>query len=72
MISGSINSQVLQVIFKQFVLLRRDLLLFSTESFAIDSIKIKASNHRKGVKDRDQLEKAIVRVEESQISTLDN
>jgi len=59
------NSRALREVFKQFVLLCKSLSLFSAELVAIDSTKFKASNSRARVKDRDQLERAIIRVEES-------
>jgi transposase len=59
------NSQALREVFKQFVLLCKSLSLFNAELVAIDSTKFKAINSRARVKNRDQLEKAITRVEES-------
>ena len=59
------NSQALKGVFKQFVLLCKRLSLFSAELIAIDSTKFKASNSRSRVKNREQINKAIVRIEES-------
>jgi len=59
------NSQALKGVFKQFVLLCKRLSLFSAELVAIDSTKFKTSNSRSRVKNREQINKAIVRIEES-------
>jgi transposase len=59
------NPTALREVFKQFVLLCNQLELFSSELVAIDSTRFKASNARDRVKDKQQLEGAIHRINES-------
>ncbi len=59
------NATALREVFKQFVLLCRDLELFSNELVAIDSTKFTASNARDRVKDNQQLGKSIARINDS-------
>lgn len=60
-----INAPALRKVFKQFVLLCKSLELFSAELIAIDSTKFTASNARDRVKDKEQLDKSIARINES-------
>jgi transposase len=59
------NTAALREVFKQFVLLCKQLELFGSELVAIDSTKFKASNARDRVKDKQQLDNAIHRINES-------
>jgi Transposase and inactivated derivatives len=59
------NAQGLREVFKQFVLLCKSLELFSAELLAIDSTKFKASNARDRIKDKEQVNKSIARINES-------
>lgn len=59
------NAQALREVFKQFVLLSKSLELFGAELIAIDSTKFKASNARDRIKDKEQVDKSIARVNES-------
>jgi transposase len=59
------NKRALKGVFKEFVLLCKGLALFSAELIAIDSTKFKASNSRSRVKDKSQLNKVVVGIEES-------
>lgn len=59
------NAEALRAVFKQFVLTCAKLDLFGRELVAIDSTKFKASNARNQVKNKEQLDNAIVRINES-------
>lgn len=59
------HAQALREVFKQFVVLCKQLELFGAELVAIDSTKFKASNARDRVKDKQQLEGSITRISES-------
>lgn len=59
------NAEALRETFKQFVLTCKQLELFGNELVAIDSTKFKASNARDRVKDKEQLDKSITRINES-------
>lgn len=59
------NASALREVFKRFVLLCKQLELFGNELVAIDSTKFKASNARDKVKDKEQLDKSIARINES-------
>lgn len=59
------NATGLQAVFKQFVLTCKELELFGNELVAIDSTKFTASNARDRVKDKEQLEKSIARINKS-------
>ncbi len=59
------NVTALREVFKRFVLLCKQLELFSNDLLVIDSTKFNASNARDRVKDRQQLDKTIHRIHES-------
>lgn len=59
------HAQALREVFKQFVVLCKQLELFGAELVAIDSTKFKASNARDRVKDKEQLDKSIARINDS-------
>jgi transposase len=59
------HAQALREVFKQFVVICKQLELFGAELVAIDSTKFKASNARDRVKDKEQLEGSITRISES-------
>jgi len=59
------NALALRATFKQFVLLCKQLALFSNELVAIDSTKFKASNARDRVKNVKQVDASLARVEDS-------
>jgi len=59
------NAQALREVFKHFVLLCKSLEPFGAELLAIDSTKFKASNARDRIKDKEQVDKSIARVNES-------
>ena len=60
-----INATALREVFKELVLLCKSLNLFGAELLAIDSTKFKASNARDRVKNKEQLDKSIMRITES-------
>lgn len=59
------NANALRETFKQFVLICKKLELFGNELVAIDSTKFTASNARDRVKNQDQLDKSIARINDS-------
>jgi transposase len=59
------NTEAIRKVFKEFIQLCKKLDLFSAELIAVDSTKFKASNSRAMVKDKEQLEKSIDRIDES-------
>jgi len=59
------NAIALRAVFKQFVLICKELELFGNELVAIDSTKFTASNARERVKDKEQLDKSIARINRS-------
>ena len=59
------NATALRAVFKQLVLTCKKLELFGNELVAIDSTKFTASNARDRVKDKEQLNKSIARINES-------
>ena len=59
------NATALRAVFKQFVLICKELELFGNELVAIDSTKFTASNARERVKDKEQLDKSIARINTS-------
>ena len=59
------HTQALRQVFKQFVVLCKQLELFGAELVAIDSTKFRASNARDRVKDKEQLAGSIARISES-------
>ncbi len=59
------NTTALRAVFKQFVLICKELELFGNELVAIDSTKFTASNARDRIKDKKQLDKSIARINES-------
>ena len=59
------HSQALRNVFEEFVLICKQLELFGAELVAIDSTKFKASNARDRVKDKEQLDNSIARINET-------
>jgi transposase len=59
------NTESIGKVFKEFIQLCKKLELFSAELIAVDSTKFRASNARDRIKDRKQLEKSIVHIEDS-------
>lgn len=59
------HAQALREVFKQFLVICKQLELFGAELVAIDSTKFKASNARDRVKNKEQLEGSITRISES-------
>ena len=59
------HAQALREVFKQCVVLCKQLELFGAELVAIDSTKFKASNARDRVKDKEQLDKSLARIHDS-------
>jgi transposase len=59
------NTKAIGKVFKEFVQICRNLELFNAELVVIDSTKFRASNARDRVKDREQLEKSIIHIENS-------
>lgn len=59
------NTEAIRNVFKEFIQLCRKLELFSAELIAVDSSKFRASNARDKIKDRGQLGKSIVHIEDS-------
>ena len=59
------NAYALRETFKQFVIICKKLELFGNELVAIDSTKFKASNSGNRIKNKEQLEKSITRINES-------
>jgi transposase len=59
------HGQALHEVFKQFVVLCKQLDLFGAELVAIDSTKFKASNARDRVKDNEQLNKSLAHIKDS-------
>lgn len=59
------NTDALRNVFKQFIIICKELELFGNELVAIDSTKFKASNARDRVMNKDGLERSIARIDES-------
>jgi transposase len=59
------NAHALREIFKQFIIICKKLELFGNELVAIDSTKFKASNSGNRIKNKEQLDKSITRINES-------
>lgn len=59
------NADALRQMFKEFVVLCKQLELFGNELVAIDSTKFKAQNARDRIKDHKQLDDSIARISES-------
>lgn len=59
------NAKPLRDVFKQFVVLCKQVELFGAELVAVDSTKFKASNARDRVKDKEQLDRSVARILES-------
>jgi transposase len=59
------NTDALRKVFKQFVVICKELELFGNDLVAIDSTKFKASNARDRITNKAGLEKSIARIDES-------
>ncbi len=57
------NVEKFKEVFKQFIVICRELELFGEELIAIDSTKFKAQNSRDGVKDKDGIKKGMEKIE---------
>jgi transposase len=64
------NADALRQVFKEFVMLCKELELFGNELVAIDSTKFKAVNARDHIKDTEGLDKSITRIHESIVQYL--